>query len=227
MSSTRRDFLGGVTQAGIGLAASSQVLCATAAATAATPPPPPPFPTNSLLFPFGQPVGGICQMSFVVEDIHRAIEKFTRRMRAGPWFLKEKFQSNYLYRGKPFEFHGSLANGNAGHMQIELIQQSDATPSPFTEVIHKRGYGLHHQALIVKDFQAQFDAFMALGYEVVLDFRQPGDGNVYLDTNGDFPFFIELNEATDRIVKAFTRAYQASVGWDGKDPLRDFDLLMA
>jgi Glyoxalase/Bleomycin resistance protein/Dioxygenase superfamily len=150
------------------------------------------------------------------------MERFTRTLHVGPWFFAEAAQlKNGIYRGQPWQFHGSFANGNTGYLQIELIQQADDAPSPYTEVIKKRGYGLHHQGIAVRDFDAQLKAYAALGYEIAADSggRRPGRA-VYVDTKGEFPFFVEVTEISKSSETMFTKFYQASVRWDGKDPIR-------
>jgi len=178
------------------------------------------------VFPFGQPEGGVCQVAYIVADLHQAMAKFTRILHAGPWFWQSSENGNASYRGKPMRFRGKVAAGNMGHVMIELIQQTDDTPSPFTEVIAKRGYGLHHQAVMVKDFDARLHEYQAMGYEVAFDvgLRKP-HRDIYVDTKGDLPFFVEITEANDAMVDTYTKTYQASVGWDGKDPIRPFSAL--
>ena len=50
---------------------------------------------------FGQPLGGIVQMAYIVPDIHKAIDEWVRRLNVGPWFLLEHFTGERpVYRGK-------------------------------------------------------------------------------------------------------------------------------
>lgn len=174
------------------------------------------------LFNFGQPVNGYCQLGFIVEDIHAAMASFTRHVNAGPWFFMEGMQiKNVKYRGQTTQIDASLANGNAGHLQIELIQQNNDAPSVFTEIITTRGYGLHHQGIAVRDFDAQLEKFEAMGYEVVAY----GENDIpvraaYLDTKGNFPTFLEIMETNETVETLFAAMYHASVGWDGSQPVR-------
>ena len=39
------------------------------------------------LLNFGQPVGGVIQVAFAVEDIALAMRGFTDRLKVGPWFV--------------------------------------------------------------------------------------------------------------------------------------------
>jgi hypothetical protein len=175
-------------------------------------------------FKFGQPDGAVCQIAYIVEDIQAAMEKFTKTLHVGPWFLMQSVQTkNAQYRGKPTQFNGSLAAGNAGHVMIELIHQADDTPSVFTETIKSRGYGLHHQGIAVRNYDAQMAAYKASGYEIAFYAETDlPNRNAYIDTHGEFPFFIEVIEATEPLEAIFTAIYGASVGWDKKNPIRDF-----
>jgi hypothetical protein len=174
------------------------------------------------LFDFGQPLNGYCQLAFVVEDIQASMESFTRHVNAGPWFLMDRVAiNNVKYRGRSTQMNLSIANGNAGHLQIELIQQNDAEPSPFTEIIKSRGYGLHHQGIAVCDFDTELRKFERLGYEVVAYAENDIPVRAaYLDTHGNFPTFVEIMETNDTVEAVFTAMYHASVGWDGSDPVR-------
>jgi len=174
------------------------------------------------LFNFGQPVNGYCQLAFVVEDIHAAMDSFTKHVNAGPWFLMERVRiSNVKYRGLNTQIDASLSNGYAGHLQIELIQQHNDVPSVFTEVIGTRGYGLHHQGIAVRDFDAQLKKFQMMGHEVAVYAENDIPvRTVYLDTKGKFPTFLELMETNETVEALFSAMYHASVGWDGKDPVR-------
>jgi Glyoxalase/Bleomycin resistance protein/Dioxygenase superfamily len=173
-------------------------------------------------FNFGQPVNGYCQLAFVVEDIRTAMDSFTRTVGAGPWFLMEDIQiKNVEYRGRITQIDASLANGNAGHLQIELIQQNGTTPSVFTEVIATRGYGVHHQGIAVRDFDAELRRFQNMGYEVVVYAKNDIPVRAaYLDTHGQLPTFLEIMEVNETVEALFSAMYHASVGWDGSDPVR-------
>ena len=81
-------------------------------------------------FGFGQRVGQIVQLAYVVEDIDAAIGWWVRDCRVGPWFLLESFTGpGQRYRGQPATADIKLAMSFAGHMNIELIQPKDDRPS--------------------------------------------------------------------------------------------------
>ena len=53
------------------------------------------------LLNFGQPADGVMQMSYVVKDIHQAIQHWISKLHVGPWFLLEHFTAERpVYRGR-------------------------------------------------------------------------------------------------------------------------------
>jgi len=171
---------------------------------------------------FGQPVGAIIQTAFVVPDIDEALQIWAKDLGAGPFFLVKGWKGERaIYRGNPCEAAVSLAMGFAGHMQIELIQPDDAHPSVYREHIDQHGFGFHHVAIASADVNADIDRLAKSGYAEVFRVGVPTGGDVvYMSGKDGQPGMIELipvTEATDRV---FTAMWQASVGWDGKDPVR-------
>ena len=75
---------------------------------------------------FGQTIGQIVQMAYVVEDIRAAMDLWIHDCGVGPWFLLESFTGpEQRYRGQPVTADIKLAMSFAGHMNIELIQPRD------------------------------------------------------------------------------------------------------
>ncbi len=111
----------------------------------------------------------------------------------------------------------------AGHMMIELIQQHNSAPSVYREVIEKRGYGFHHWGVASKNFDDDVAQYRNRGAEEAFSLRVPSGGRVaYMDTTAQLPGMVELIELGADLEPMFTRFYRASLGWDGKDPVRSF-----
>lgn len=175
-----------------------------------------------MLLNFGQPVDGIIQTAFIVEDIHTAMREFTRLTGAGPWFLREggKFAVQ-TYRGQPTDVELSIAMGYSGSMQYELMQQINDSPSVYTEVIKARGYGLHHFGISAPDYDAGVAKYRAEGFELAYEATVPSGARVgYFDTVPLLGGMVEVIEMTSITERMFTQMQQASVGWDGSDPVR-------
>lgn len=148
---------------------------------------------------FGQPDDGIIQMAYVVEDIHSAIDTWVKRLRVGPWFLLDSFSGvDPLYRGRP-------------------------TTAPVSLAMSFAGYGFHHWGVASKDFDRDLARYEDAGYDVAFHARVPTGGRVaYMDTTADLPGMVELIELGAAFDPVFSGFYRASIGWDGKDPVRPF-----
>jgi hypothetical protein len=173
---------------------------------------------------FGQPGEGIIQTAYVVKDIRKAIDDWVRDLKVGPWFLIDRFRGEEpKYRGQPSEAESALAMSFAGHMNIELIQPLNDAPSVYHDTIHKRGYGFHHWGVATSNFDRDLEAYRQRGYELVFFARVPSGGRVaYLDPNNGLPGMVELIELGAAFDPIFGRFYAATIGWDGKDPVRSF-----
>jgi hypothetical protein len=173
---------------------------------------------------FGQEVGQIIQMAYVVEDISASINWWIEDAKTGPWFLLDHFWAEeQRYRGAPSQADVSIAMGFAGHMCIELIQPLDDHPSVYKEIIDRRGYGFHHMGLCVADVDAEIAAYEARGYALAFRAKVPTGGAVaYMDDGRNDPGFLELIPATAGMDEVFTKFWRASVDWDGSDPIRLF-----
>jgi len=175
-------------------------------------------------FSFGLPVGAVCQFAFYVNDIPAAMRDYSKQLEVGPWFYMERVAMKNSYRGKPSVFNGSVAVGYAGPMQIELIHQSDTSPSVFMEAEEARRSGLHHQAVAVRDFDARIKAYTDSGFETAMYLENEFRNRIaYIDTKGLLPFFIEVVEVNEIVERVYTALHRTSIDWDGKDPVRRFD----
>ena len=173
-------------------------------------------------FKFGQPEGGIIQTAFITDDIERDMAALAKLLNIGPWFLFENFPlADLQHRGAPADFSITLALGNSGHMQFELIQQLDDKPSVYREVQAERGWGFHHYGIGVRDFDAARASYEGQGYEMALyGVAGVGARAAYFDTLGDAFGMVELIEMTDAVEDLWQLIQDASRGWDGKDPVR-------
>lgn len=174
---------------------------------------------------FGQPLGGIVQTAFVVEDVRAAIDHFIRDCGAGPFFLLDHFLGEgQVYRGAPSIADVAIAMGFAGHMQIELIQPLDDHPSVYRETIARRGYGFHHFGIACYDVETEIGRYEAMGYTLAFHAPVPTGGAVaYLEGgHAAAPGFVELIPASEGMNALFTAQWRAAQGWDGSDPVRPF-----
>jgi len=170
---------------------------------------------------FGQELGAIFQIAYVVEDIRAAIEEHARRLRIGPWLLLEHFEPLWqTYRGRPTQLDASLAISFSGSMMFELIQQHDDVPSVFRDVVQRRGYGLHHLAVSTRDFEAECARYRGMGYEPVFEAAADGGLRVaYFDTLATLPAMLEIMDMPASVESRWASLQALCAAWDGRNPL--------
>lgn len=174
------------------------------------------------IFSFGQPDGGIVQVAYVVADIPSSALRYTELLGVRPWFVRGPFSPVLArYRGKPTDISISLARGFTGHLMVELVQQHNDAPSVYREMTERYGYGFHHWAAGVTDFDASLTRYEQQGCQVAFsDMLPSGARIVYLDTLGELPGMIELIEMTEAQDQHYFLMYKASADWDGTEFLR-------
>lgn len=175
---------------------------------------------------WGQRLGTVAQLAYVVEDLEAAIDHFIRDLGAGPFFVIDHFlqPGRQTYRGKVSTSDQRIAMGFSGQTWFELIQPLDREPSIYHEVIARRGYGLHHHGVAFEDVEAARAGYVGRGWRECFRSPVPTGGDVIFLESGHphAPAFIELLPTTPGMDAHFTSFWRAAQDWDGKDPIRPF-----
>ena len=101
------------------------------------------------------------QISYVVEDIEREMQRWTQELGVGPFFYLPHFPvEDAMHRGSPSHADIDVALAFNGSMCFELIRQNNHAPSVFRELIDSRGYGFHHWAVSTRDFDAELQTVL-------------------------------------------------------------------
>ena len=176
---------------------------------------------------FGQPLGGIVQVAYVVEDLQKSITEFSQKFNIGPWFYSNGYTlKEASYRGKPTDMRMGLALSFSGNMCFEVIQPLDDKPSVYWDVIKKKGYGFHHLGMATTQYEVDVARYQKMGYVLAFEGLTPrGIRFAYFDTTGDLPGMLELIEYNDTQLMFLSLMQQASVNWDGKDPSRKIEII--
>ncbi len=173
---------------------------------------------------FGQSVGKVMQMAYVVKDIRESINWWVHDAKTGPWFLLDSFWAeDQIYRGEKSLADVGIAMAFSGSMCIEIIQPKDDHPSVYKETVDQRGYGFHHVGLGLSDVESAIPDYEARGYSLAFGADVPTGGRVaYLEGGEANPGFLELIPVTEGMDATFTRFWRASLDWDGTEPIRSF-----
>lgn len=162
------------------------------------------------------------QMCWVVPDLEQAIRHWVTTAGAGPFFVFEELHFDEgRYRGQPADVQDCRAAiGQFGAMQIELVQPRTEGPGLWTDVVPLGRSGFHHTCLYCEDYAAQRDAYLATGAEMAFEGLMMGHTTGYVDTVRELGFMTELVTANPVAESVFKAIRDASIGWDGSDPIR-------
>lgn len=174
----------------------------------------------------GYKMGSIFQTAFTTCNLEETVANFVDTLKIGPWFITESFpQPSIKYRG--IETPGletAIAWAYSGSMQYEIVMQTDAGPSVFRDTYENTGHGFHHLAYFTEDFDAEQERFRgrgdAIAFEVLTGPELGGKRVFYADTRNLIGAMTEVGEYCEPIASLFARIHAASIGWDGKKPIR-------
>jgi catechol 2,3-dioxygenase-like lactoylglutathione lyase family enzyme len=173
--------------------------------------------------------GEIRQVAYLVPDIEAAMGYWADVLGVGPWFYNSKVPiENYIYRGQRYEPHNSVALANSGDLQIELLQTRNDVPSMYRDFLQAGRSGMHHFAYWTETFDDDLVRAEAAGFKVCMSGEVGDNGRfVYFETTdaGDDVWpgtVVELSEVAGPKGRLFKLIREASLNWDGADPVRAF-----
>lgn len=168
-----------------------------------------------------QPLYSVRQLAYVVHDLDAALRYWTEILRTGPFFVLEHCPlEDQRYYGAPADTDISVALGNSGALQIELIQQHNDAPSVYRDFLDAGRTGVHHIGLMPEDYAAQCARYRALGHRAAFECTLGGAPLVYFDTLDAVGHYIELWDNSPVFKDLFQVIEDAAVDWDGRDPVR-------
>lgn len=163
---------------------------------------------------------GIVQLGYLVKDVEQAAREWIALLGAGPFLLTPQVTLEYIHRGEPAVVVASGALGQAGVVQIELIQQDSQGPSLYRDTIPEGAEGLHHVAVVVDDLDVEVRRMEAVGVSVAAWIEYGGMRVAHMDTVSRLGFMVELIERSRACDALFEMSRNAATGWDGQDPCR-------
>ncbi len=167
--------------------------------------------------------GTIRQNGYVVRDIDEALRHWTEVLGVGPFYYFEKAPIDaFEYRGEPSDIEVSIALGNSGPLQIELIQQRNDAPSMYRDFLAAGHEGLQHVATWTDDFDRDLERLLGLGYRIGHRGQSGGPTGrfVYFETEAHPGSVIELSEVSGPKGRFFEHIAAAARDWDGSEPVR-------
>ena len=173
--------------------------------------------------------GSVRQIAFVVRDLDRALRYWTATLGVGPFFVMRNVAPDaYRYRGAPSPAPSlSIALGNSGDVQVEIIEQHDERPSAYRDFLASGREGFQHVSSWLT--RAEYDATMAraraAGLVVAHEGEIPGAGVrfAYFATDGEPGGLVyEIADVMEpQIYPLMEMIAGAARGWTGEDPIRE------
>jgi len=161
------------------------------------------------------------QNAWVVDDMQAAMRRWTESCGVGPFFVLEHVAMEDLtYRGRPAKLDCSIALAQAGRTQIELIEQHCGEPSVYRDLVPKGRHAFHHMATFAADYDRELAEYAAQGLSITTTGRFGDMRFAYIDATPQLDCVIELLEDRPAIRDHFKMIADASVNWDGRDPVR-------
>ncbi len=166
----------------------------------------------------------VVQIAYLVNDIRASALKAVERYGAGPFFINENIELSWAeHRGEPANFIHSSAYGQWGPLMIEFVQQEDdSTNTPYRDLFQKGEEGLHHMAIVVDDMDEAINHFESQGMPLATRAKtlQGGADFGFIDATKSLGHMIEIYPDAPGLRDFYDRIKQASVDWDGDNPLR-------
>ncbi len=167
-------------------------------------------------------LGQIMQISYVPDDYDAALDYWTQKMGAGPFFHTEKVElENVKFRGEPSDIQFSMAIGYWGDIQIELIRPNNDAPSMFKEWRATGLQGVQHLCIVVDDLAHARQMNIDLGGTILQEVSLPGGvgGAFYADQGGGPGTIVEYLQIPEAGLQGFAAMRQAHLDWDGSNPV--------
>lgn len=167
----------------------------------------------------------IFQNAWVVADLEAAVEQWVNLMKVGPFFMMDHSDTlvDISHRGEPGELKMKAALGQAGPVQIELIEVKSEGPNCYRDLYGPGESGFHHMCAWTHDIEADIAYFERQDCDVATQGRVRDSVRfAYFDTFHLIGSMMEVVEYSEQTAAVFDLVRQASVDWDGKDPMRTF-----
>lgn len=163
----------------------------------------------------------IMQVGYVVDDLDEGIRQWLDQAGVGPWTVFRGVTLDGRYRDQDTTVTMDVAMGYSGEVQIELMQITSSTPSPYATGDGQPLAGPHHVAWITDDLDAAVESARGRGLEVLFRAANPSTQVAYVHAP-DRPGVIFEYIQGEGLREMVAYGIEQSRTWDGSDPVRTF-----
>lgn len=163
----------------------------------------------------------VVQIAYYVTDPEEAALTWARERNAGPFFLRRHIPvTDVTYRGAASSFDHSSAYGWWGDVMVELFTQHDDAPTAVRERFTRHETGLHHLACFVDDIGTALQRCTDAGLVVAQTALAGETLFAFVDDVTRNGHYWELYEGNERLRGWYQFVREASIGWNGSEPVR-------
>lgn len=166
-------------------------------------------------------IPAIHHIGYVVDDLRSGAERFAATLGAGPFLGLEHIEfEEVTFQGEPAVYDHSSAFGQWGPIIVELTQAYDARPAGLADALVKPGAGIGHVAWLADSLEDEVARLRSLGLAPFHTGRAGPASVVWFHGGSLIGHPVEVLQRREELEGFYAMIREASVGWDGSDPLR-------
>ena len=159
--------------------------------------------------------GPIRQIAYIVEDLDAAIRHWTAFAGIGPWTVYKNTSMRGHCRGADTTVKMNVGLSYQGEVQIELIQVTSRTPSPYQDPGGHSLIGMHHIAWLSHDIDADVARAKQRGMVPAFEASNGVVRVAYMESAAEPGLLLEFIEAAPVVLESFASGVKAAQEWDG------------
>ena len=159
--------------------------------------------------------GPIRQIAYIVEDLDAAIRHWTAFAGIGPWTVYRNTSMRGHCRGADTTVKMNVGLSYQGEVQIELIQVTSKTPSPYQDPGGHSLIGMHHIAWLSHDIDGDVAKARQRGLVPAFEASNGVVRVAYMESAAEPGLLLEFIEAAPVVLESFASGIKAAQEWDG------------
>lgn len=168
--------------------------------------------------------GPIRQIAYIVEDLDAAIRHWMDYAGIGPWTVYKNASMRGHCRGADTTVKMNVGLSYQDEVQIELIQVTSRTPSPYQDAGGHSLVGMHHIAWLSHDIDGDVAKAMQRGLVPAFEASNGVVRVAYMESAVEPGLLLEFIEAAPVVLENFASGTKAAREWDGnREAIRVID----
>jgi len=173
---------------------------------------------------YGRTYGPIRQIAWLVEDLDAAIRHWTEFAGIGPWTVYRNTTLRGHCRGVETQVKMNVGLSYQDEVQIELIQVTSRTPSPYQDAQGHTLVGMHHVAWLSQDIDGDVAKAKQRGLAPAFEASNGVVRVAYMESAAEPGLLLEFIEAAPVVLEGFAAGIKATKEWDGaSNPVQVID----